>query len=518
MIRLQRRMAAIAAGIAVSALLAGCASAVQQSAEGSGTESPVDGGTLEIVQAADIQPASFFAQNNPNFSVLRTVFNSLVSYDHETIEPQPELAESWNFSDDRKTLTFTLRDDVTFHDGRSFAASDVIASIEAVKRPEVGSQTKHIANSIITATALDERTVEITFDKAMSNTMDLFLMMPIIDGTDVDGLLAGTNLNGTGPFSVKSYTAGQGLELVKYDGYWQKDLPHLDGINITVVRDSQSMLSSLKAGQAQLALDLAPLDAATIKDQPGFELVESDANDSVQYIASNVTVPLLSDKRVRQAVSYAIDRERILTQVNGGIGSVTSLPWSKSSPAYDENKTDHFARDIAHAKELLAEAGVEGQSIKIFYDAGFQPNVGIAEIVQFDLTEAGLKPELVPLQASDFLDRLRNGGFDGMFLTGHGFSQLNPATLLKGAFPFNADKNASSFVDEEYKALADEVWVSPGAVPQETLDKINDFLLDQQFVSDLVLTTHTYAISDKLKGLNETMLDYLDLDEAYLAD
>lgn len=515
MIRTQRRFAAIAAGVTLAVALTSCASAVQNEGSGEST-APVDGGTLTIVQAADIQPASFFSQNNPNFSVLRTVFNSLVSYDHETIEPQPELASEWVRSNDGLTLTFTLRDDVTFHDGRAFTADDVIASIEAVKRPEVGSQTKHVANAIVDATATDPHTVVVTFDKAMTNVMDLFLMMPIIDGTDVDGLLSGKNLNGTGPFSVSSYKPGQGLELVKYDGYWKDGLPHLDGVNISVVRDSQSMLSSLKAGQSQLALDLAPLDAASVKGQPGYELIESAANDSVRYIASNVTVPLLSDKRVRQAISYAIDRERILEQVDGGIGSVTSLPWAKSSPAYDADKVTHFARDIDKAQSLLAEAGAEGQPVKIFYDAGFQPNVGIAEIVQFDLTAAGLKPELVPLQASDFLDKLRNGGFDGLFLSGHGFGQLNPATLIKGAFPFNADKNASSFDSDEYRSLANTIWLADGAVSQETYDAVNDFLLDQQFVSDLVLSTHTYAISSKLKGLNETMLDYIDLDEAYL--
>lgn len=476
----------------------------------------MNGGTLQIVQAADIQPASLFSQNNPNFSVLRTVFNSLVSYDHKDIKPQPELAKSWKVSPDGRQITFSLRDDVTFHDGRAMTADDVIASIDTVKRPEVGSQTKHIANAITDMTAPDPHTVVITFDKAMSNMMDLFLMMPIIDGTDVAGLLSGKNMNGTGPFTVKSYSPGQGIDLVKYDKYWKKDLPHLDGVKITVVRDSQSMLSSLKAGQSQLAMDLAPLDASTLKGQAGYDLIESDAHDSVQYIASNVTVPLLSDKRVRQAMSYAIDRERILKQVDGGIGSVTSLPWAKSSPAYDSTKVDHFARDIAKAKDLLNQSGATGKSVKIFYDAGFQPNVGIASIVQFDLTEAGLKPELVPLQASDFLDRLRNGGFDGMFLSGHGFGQLNPATLIKGSFPFNADKNASSFVSDDYKALANEVWLSSGTLSKSTLDKVNDYLLDQQFVSDLVLSTHTFAISSKLKGVDETMLDYIDLDQAYL--
>jgi peptide/nickel transport system substrate-binding protein len=512
--RAQRYLSLIAAAAAASLALSGCVSAVQQGgAAGSG---PVKGGILHIVQAADIQPATLFSQNNPNFSVNRTVFNSLIDYDHKTLKPEPELATSWKVSEDGRTLTFELRKGVTYHDGRAFTADDVIGSIKAVQRPDVASQVKSVAAQVDSMQATDPYEVVIHFKLAMSNVFDLFAMMPIVDPLHLDDLLAGKNFNGTGPFEVSKYSPGQGVTLVKNDHYWKKGQPYLDGVDISVVRDSQSMLSSLKSGQSDLALDLAPLDASTLKDAPGFELHLSDANDSVQYIGSNVTVPLLSDKRVRQAISYAIDRKRIVTQVDGGIGTPTSLPWAQSSPAFDESLLDHFARDIDTSKRLLAEAGATGKPVNIYYDSGFAPNVGIAEIVQYDLTQAGLKPTLVPLQASDFLDKLRNGGFDGMFLSGHGFGQLSPATLLKGAFPFNADKNASSFDNADYKALANEVWQSKGTPSEATLKKVNDFLLDQQFVSDLVLYTHTYATTTKVKGLSETMLDYIDLDSTYL--
>src|SRR3954466_10261831 len=109
------------------------------------------------------------------------------------------------------------------------------------------------------------------------------------------------------------------------------------------------MLSSLRSGQSQLALDLAPLDATTITNDPAYKLIEADANDSVAYVGYNVTVPLLSNKVVRQAISYSIDRKRILSQVYGDLGRPASLPWSPSSPAYDESKTGHYTHDVAKA-------------------------------------------------------------------------------------------------------------------------------------------------------------------------
>jgi peptide/nickel transport system substrate-binding protein len=515
LLRRAPRRTLIVLGAAMVLTGAGCTSAVSQQNGGGGVATR--GGILHIVQGADVQPATLMSQNNPNFSLTRTVFNTLIQYDHKTLAPQPELATAWQTSPDGKTLTFSLRPGVKFHDGRAFTAADVIADLRIIQRPEVASQVKGIAAQIADMRAQGDDKVTITFKKAMSNELDLFLMMPIIDPATADRLFTGKAFNGTGPFKVQKYSPGQGFTLVRNDQYWDAGKPYLDGVDITVVRDSQSMLSSLKAGQSQLALDLAPLDATTLKTDPAYKLVESDADDSVDYVGYNVTVPLLSDKTVRQAISYAIDRQRILTQVLGGIGQVTSLPWAPSSPAYDATKAAHFTHDVAKAKTMLQQAGATGKTVNVYYDSGFGPNTGMAEVIQYDLTQAGLKPNLQPLQASDFLTKLRAGGFNGMFLTGHGFGQLSPATLLGGAFPFNFTKNASSFDNQQYKDLAGKVWFTPGKPDAQTLGQVNDFLLDQQFISDLVGSSHTYSISAKVRGLSWTMLDYLDLDDTYLA-
>lgn len=514
--RSRRLRAAAVSGAAIAALVAGCTSAVQQ-ADAPASGSPQPGGTVTIVQTADVSPTTMLAQNNANLSVNRLIFNFLTAYDHETLEPQPELATNWELSDDQKSITFTLRDDVVYHDGRPFTADDVIGSIQVMQRPDVASQLKHVAALITDMEKIDDTRVTLTLEHAVTNLFDLFEMLPMIDVQTFDELLTGTVFNGTGPFKVDDYNPGQGMTLSKNEEYWKSGQPYLDGVNVTVVRDSQSALSSLKAGQSQLALDLAPLDAASVRNTPGFELVESDAYDSALYLASNVTVPLLADKEVRQAISRAIDRERILEQVQGGIGSVTSLPWSPSSPAYDESSVDVYAYDPDGARAALEELGVAGSAINIYYDAGFGPGAGIAEVVQFNLSEAGLEPTAVPLQSPEFLDRLRNGGLDGLFVSGHGFGQMNPATLVKGAFPFNAEKNASSFVSDEYKDLANRMWrAADEDEARKVYREMNEFLLDQQFVSDLVVSTHTYTISADLEGLAWTMLDYINLDDAYL--
>lgn len=515
--RLKRRASIFGGfGLAAALLLTGCTSAV--STEGAAASSaPKKGGTLHIIQGADVQPVSIMGQNNPNFSINRLIFNSLIEYEHKTLTPQPSLATSWKVSPDGTNITFELQKGVKFHDGRAFTAADVIASLQVIQRPTTSSQMRHDALLITDMVATGDSEVTLTLSHGTSNIFDLFDMMPIIDINTVDALFTGKTFNGTGPFQVDSYTPGQGFKLSRNNSYWKKGLPYLDGVDITVVRNSQSMLSSLRAGQSELALDLAPLDASSVKGDPNFELVASDANDSTYYIASNVNVPLLAKKEVRQGISYAIDRARILKQVLGDIGSVTSLPWSPASSAYDKTKVNHYTYNEAKAKSMLADAGAAGQSVNIYYDSGFGPNAGIVEIVQFNLKQAGLDPVVVPQQSSEFHQNLISGGLNGLFVSGHGFGQISPVTLIKGSFPFNADKNASLFVNQEYKDLATELWTETDPAKQKvTIDKVNDLLLDQQFVSDLVNSSHTYTISKKLHGLEWTMLDYINLDKAYL--
>jgi peptide/nickel transport system substrate-binding protein len=219
---------------------------------------------------------------------------------------------------------------------------------------------------------------------------------------------------------------------------------------------------------------------------------------------------------VRQGIAWAVDRDRILDQALAGIGQTSSLPWSPTSPAFDEGKVNTYRRDIDKAKQLIADAGAAGARVNVVYNSGLPTNQSIAEIVQFNLKEAGLDAKLEPLQAPDFFAKLSGGGLPGLFVNVHGFGQLDPATLVKGAFPFNADKNASNFDSDEYRDLAQKLWTTPEGEAKAAYAEMNDFMLEQQFVSDLVVSAHTFTISTKLKGLDYNMYDYIDLDDAYL--
>ena len=516
--RFSRRDFLAASGLSLGAalLLPGCEAAVHSQANKSG--GPINkSGTLHLVQTADISPTSLLSQNNPNFSVCRTVFNTLTEYDHKTLRPQPSLARSWQVKDGGKTYVLTLRDDVTYHSGRPFGPDDVVSVIGLLNQEATVSQMKHVA-AICDASKTGTNEVTLKFSEAVNNVFDLFEMMIMVDKESYSDLLTGAKFIGTGPFTMNSYQPGTGFTLAKNPHYWKSGRPYLDGVQMTVVTQSTSAVAALKSGQAQLALDLAPLDAAALRSTPGFDLVLSDAYDAVYYIGQNVTVEPLDNPQVRQAIAWAIDRDRVLNQVLGQIGYTSSLPWARSSPAYDADKAGAYSYNLSKAKSLLAGSGARGASVDLYYNAGFAPNGQIAEIVQYGLSQAGLTVRPKPTQAADFLTLLSGEGIPGLFVNVHGFGQLHPATLVKGAFPFNAAGNAERFTSSAYTKVADQMWTATDESAAKTAyGTVNDLLLSQQFVTDLVVSAHTYAISTKLQGLAWTMFDYLDLDAAGFA-
>lgn len=512
------RRAFLGTGLSLSAtvLLAGCRSAVGGSGS-SGGDSPKAGGTLHMIQGADILPALLLSQNNPNFSINRTVFNTLIELDHKTLQPKPQLATKWTVSDDGRKYVFQLRDDVTFHSGRRFGPDDVVFVLGYMAKDTTTTQVKALAKQVTSAKKTGENEVTVVFGQAVNNVWDMFEMMIIIDKQSVAGLTTGHKIIGTGPFVVASYKPGSSISLKRNEKYWKPSRPYLDGVEISIVVESSSALASLRSGQSQLALDLSPLDAAGIRNQAGFKLVQSDANDLNYYIGANVTVAPLDKVEVRQAVAWAIDRDRVLSQALGGIGRTNSLPWSPNSPAWDEAQAATYKLDVNKAKQLLQQAGATGAKIDLFYSNTLATNAAIAQIVQANLTAAGLDCRLQPKQAADYQKMFVSGKIPGLFVNGHGFGQLSPSTLPKGALPFDAQHNGSNFHSADYTRLANEIWTGKADTLAAAYKELNQLFLEQQFVIDLVNSTHTYAISSSLKGVAWTMYDYLDFDDAYLA-
>src|SRR5262249_16652781 len=152
---------------------------------------------------------------------------------------------------------------------------------------------------------------------------------------------------GTGPFKWSEFTPGTGVKLVRNPNYWQAGLPYLDGVELRVIPQPQSMLLALQAEQIHVALGLSEGDLSPIKNNTKFSVAPSQDYYLNFCLTGNVKVDPIGRKEFRQAVAWAIDRERIYKDVFNSLGFVSSLPWSKESPGYDQVQSNYYKYDPA---------------------------------------------------------------------------------------------------------------------------------------------------------------------------
>ena len=419
---------ALIAGLMAMTMLSGAPVAAQTAAPAApaaAAETPVAGGTLVVAsfqKPRHLNPAvqSGIATALPGAQIFATPLRF-----GEDFTPQPYLAESWAFSDDNKTLTLKLRQGATFHDGKPITAEDVKYSMEVVKANHPFATMLAPVESV---DATDPLTVTVHLSRphpaillALSSAL-----MPVLpkhvfdDGTDIKANPKNNLPVGSGPFKVTAFEPGQHIVLEKYDGFFLSGRPYLDRIVIKQYQDVNSAGLGVEAGEAQMLpnLDsprlikrLAETKDVTVTDK-GYAGI-----GALNWLAFNTKKPGLSDVRVRQAISYALDRNFVTKALHGGLSKPAIEAVVSSSPFFTEN-VERYDHDEAKAKALLTEAGFGegGQKLGLTIDylpGDDEQQRSVAEYVKAQLTKVGID---VTVRASpDFpswAQRVSNGDFD----------------------------------------------------------------------------------------------------------
>jgi peptide/nickel transport system substrate-binding protein len=352
----------------------------------------------------------------------------------------------------------------------------------------------------------------------VANLFDLFEFMIITDRHSVEDAVKGTKLNGTGPFKLKKWSPGSGLSLVRHDAYWQPGRPYLDGVELRVMAQADALVSSLRSGQTQLSYQVPGKSLAAVKGNPDLTITSYDTGDGAAYVGVNTTVAPLDDKTVRQAVAWALDRERIVDQTLGGYGLASAAPWPKSSPAFTEAGRTHYTHNPAKARRLLKSAGLNKLRLPLLH-LSLPGETAIAESVQYDLKQVGIAVELQPTDPATAQKKLISQDMPALWTMSHGFAQVQPSTLAVSAYPFNEAKNTSKYRSAAYTKVVREAWTTrdtAAAATNAQYRKISGILLDQAFIIDLAIRGRVQVASKKLHGVTLNKFSYLNLDDAYL--
>lgn len=424
--------ATVSAGSTDGSAATGATSSGQSAAAGK------SGGTLTFAVGSDagcIDPQQV-GSNDTIYSV-RQLVDSLTDQDPQTGKIVPWLAQSWDVSPDATTFTFHLRSGVTFSDGSSLTAQVVKDNFDAV--PNLGALGALAEGYLAGATTavVDPQTVKVTFAKPNAQFLQATTTHSLGIISDASTKLSpqdrcSKGIVGSGPFTLAKYTPNQEIDLVKRTGYaWGSALfakqgeAYLDKVAFKIVPEAGVRTGSLTSGQVDAIGAVGRADETALQ-AAGVTLL-GRANPGVVFnIGLNNSKPLFTDKAVRQAISYAIDRQAIVSsQLPSGTKPATSI-LSHTTPGYTDQSAD-LTFDAAKAKSVLAAdgwtAGSDGVltkngtklSFTISWFTNYGPNQPSLELIQQQLKGVGIDVQLKQLQIADVVKVQQSGDFDALW-------------------------------------------------------------------------------------------------------
>ncbi len=371
------------------------------------------GGTLVAAWAQDpvgLDPHVTSAYSS--FQILENVLDTLVTLDAEQ-NLQASLAESWDVSEDGLTVSFHLRDGVKFSNGRDLSADDVVYTFNRILDPETGSGSSWKLGGVTDISAADASTVVFTLEApnpglitklAVDKTMGIIAKENVEDGT------INTQPMGTGPFMITDFQPGVKVMLERNPNYWQAGLPYLDAVDIRIISDESVRRTALVTGDVDWAISVPAQSVEELKGRDDV-VVDSTAAGSYWYIGVNLGRDPISDAKVRQAISYAINRDQIAEAATFGQAQATEEPipassaWSFGYAPYEES--------LDKAKSLLAEAGVaDGFELEIMPTTQYEESIRIAQVLQAQLAPLGIKASIRTLEWAEWLEEEGAGNYD----------------------------------------------------------------------------------------------------------
>jgi peptide/nickel transport system substrate-binding protein len=288
-----------------------------------------------------------------------TAYESLIVFDSTELEYKPWLAEEFAISDDRRTFSVVLRDDVDFTDGVHLDAEAFKTGWDALEA--AGSQYSFFEFAAFSpeVTVTGEYSLEIRTSSGISDRfLDALTYLPTVSPAAIEDPEALVKTAaGTGPYLVDESIPDVSISFVRNPNYWNPDAYDFDTVTYEVYADRIAAANALKSGQVDAAqLDLG---AAADVESNGLSIWEGGGEVAtfIWLDRQGILKPELADVRVRQAISHAFDREAINENLNFGYGEVRSQAFIEGTPQYIEGGDDRYPYDVELAKELLAEAG-----------------------------------------------------------------------------------------------------------------------------------------------------------------
>lgn len=452
----RRARSLFATALAASLFLVGCAS----TEDNPSTEAPQSEGGATLVIAEDSQPLSGFdpimAQAFNAKRMVSQFYEGLLSLgeDGETLEPA--IASGWEQLSPTEYV-FTLREGVKFHNGEDVTAEDVVYSLERIVDPEQHSPYASLYRfDTIEATADDEVTITLTGPQA---SLLHLLAQPWsagivnkewMESTDEDALK--TQVNGTGPFMLESFQEGALISTVRFEDYWDGDLPHLDRVEYRVMADESTRVQALNSGTVDMVQLNVPRNAEAVKN--GGNEVGPDYSYSY-WVGLDVSTGPLANEKVRQAVSLGLDRQQLIEIGAQGVGELSyTIPPADPLGAPATEDSPFYRHDPEEARRLLAESGEDDVSLTMVLQSENPTSVPTAQLMSEQLREIGIDLRVEQIPFSTLVSNLLSGDWGADMIQLNAVLNADASQYL--ALWFAEGAQSTKVEDEQLWAMMDE--------------------------------------------------------------
>lgn len=533
--RLRRFSLVVALGLGL--VLGGCAGEPGGEAPG---DPPASRETLTMVVPSDFSGVNeLLTSSQQDHEIRSQLFLHLVRErpDYREHPPtfEPELARSWEFSDDRLALTFTLRDDVTWSDGSSVTAEDVRWTWQAQTSPEVGWIYGYVKERISDVEVLDPGRVRFHFTEAYPTQLldanEGFVLpkhawseLPFDDWRE-SGDWFREHLVVSGPFTLETWRPQQQLALVPNDRYFREGFPRLDRVVFRVVPDESNRLGQLLSGRAHTMVGIPPSRAREVEESAESRLLAVDSRQ-YSFIAWNTENELFRRPAIRRALTLSIDRESLIQALWHGYAEIGTTPFTTSVWAHDP-ELQPWPYDPGRAREIFSDHGWEDTdgdgvldregrefAFDLSTNTGNQLRRDALVLIQSQLARVGVEARPTFLEAQTLFARNEAHEFDAT-LGAWGID-----TSLDVRYAFHSDEidggyNYGSFSDPEADRLMERI--AETIPPEEALDSFHE-------LERLLHREQPYTFlwePDRLIGLSEeiedadpnALLTFYDLEE-----
>lgn len=329
---------------------------------------------------------------------------------------QPGLAERWDVEQDGKVYVFHLHDGVTFHDGNSFDAEDVVFSLDRARAEDSTNAQKVLFQGIENVEALDPLTVRVTLSAPDGNFP--FKMAwgdaVMVDPASADSLA--TAPIGTGPFRLDQWVQGDRVTLTAFDGYWG-DAPALKSATFRFISDPTAAFAAMMSGDVQAFPNFpAPETLPQLEADPRFKVIVG-TTEGETILAMNNAQPPLDNVAVRRAIAHAINRQDIIDGAMFGYGTPIGSHFAPHHPDYVD-LTASSAHDPEQARALLAQAGISDLSLRLALPPPSYARRG-GEIIAAQLRAVGIETQITNMEWAQWLETVFKGGDFDLTIVSH---------------------------------------------------------------------------------------------------